>query len=764
MVANPDAGSAVITSNKVVVRFLDGRMIKGRCLSFNQQNPVIKVESIDRSSSCDLKWDDLKAVFFVREFEGLARPADDSVQLQASSVSSVGRHVQVEFVDGEVIQGYAEALKTGLRGFFISPLNRRDNNLRIFVPKTAIKNVRVAPKLGETMVKEGMLGKEDLSDALKKQTEYRAQKLGEVAIKEGMAAAEEVERALKVQKTVVGQKIGEILVEAGVLTREDLERALSAQKENRSKKLGQILLEMNLATPESLALALALKYRLPYVDVSTYPVDPVAVTTVKEEVARRLQFIPINKTRDTLTIAIADPINFAAKDYIQSTTGLNIKEVLSTPESIEEAVKQYFGAPALDDEIQRLSEVVAAEKGETDDKMADLIQQVEEASIVKLVNGIIRMAVAKRASDIHINPERRSTVISYRIDGILRQEKAIDEYIHPILISRIKIMGNMNIAERRLPQDGRARLRVGEKLIDLRISSIPTIWGESIVIRVLEKSASVIGLEDLGFFPDDLGLVRSLISRPYGMLLITGPTGSGKSTTVYSLLQEPVFKGKNIITIEDPVEYELPNVNQIQVKPHINLTFAKALRQILRHDPDVIMVGEIRDAETARIAIQAALTGHLLISTLHTNNAPETLSRLMDMGIEPYLLSSTVLGVISQRLARTICKSPECRQVDTKAPESLAAAGLAPEKYQGHTFYKGKGCKDCTDGYKGRTIIYEFMRINEPIKRAIVEKVSTEEIRALSRANGMRTMAETALLKAKEGITTVEEVFTNLIE
>ncbi|MDP2798539.1 MAG: ATPase, T2SS/T4P/T4SS family, partial [Deltaproteobacteria bacterium] len=619
MVANPDAGSVVITSNKVVVRFLDGRMIKGWCLSFNQQKPSIKVESIDRSTTYDIKWDDLKAVFFVREFEGLAGAADDSIQLQASPVSAVGRHVQVEFVDGEVIQGYAEALKTGLRGIFITPLDRKSNNLRIFIPKTAVKNVQMAPRLGETMVKEGMLGKGDLSDALQKQTEYRAQKLGEVAIKEGMTSEGEVEQALKVQKTVVGQKIGEILVQAGVLTQEDLERALSAQKENRSKKLGQILLEMNLATPESLALALALKYRLPYVDVSTYPVDPVAVATVKEEVARRLQFIPINKTRDTLTIAIADPINFAAKDYIQSTTGLNVKEALSIPESIEEAIKQYFGAPALDDEIQRLSEVVAAEKGETDDKTADLIQQVEEASIVRLVNGIIRMAVAKRASDIHINPERRSTVISYRIDGILRQEKVIDEYIHPILISRIKIMGNMNIAERRLPQDGRARLRVGEKLIDLRISSLPTIWGESIVIRVLEKSASVIGLEDLGFFPDDLTMVRSLISRPYGMLLITGPTGSGKSTTVYSLLQEPVFKGKNIITIEDPVEYELPNVNQIQVKPHINLTFAKALRQILRHDPDVIMVGEIRDAETARIAIQAALTGHLLISTLHTN-------------------------------------------------------------------------------------------------------------------------------------------------
>jgi type IV pilus assembly protein PilB len=764
MVANPDAGSAVITSNKVVVRFLDGRMIKGWCLSFHQQNPVIKVESIDRSTSYDIKWDDLKAVFFVREFEGLAGAADDSIQLQASPVSTVGRHVQVEFVDGEVIQGYAEALKTGLRGLFITPLDRKSNNLRIFIPKTAVKNMRMAPRLGETMVKGGMLRQEDLAEALEKHQQDRERKLGGVLVQEGVTSAEEVERALKVQKTVVGQKIGEILVQAGVLTQEDMERALSAQKENRSKQLGQILVDMGLATSESISLALALKYRIPHVDLSVYPVDPVAVATVKEELARRLQFIPINKTRDTLTIAIADPINFAAKDYIQSTTGLNVKEALSTPEGIEEAIKQYFGAPALDDEIQRLSEVVAAEKGETDDKMADLIQQVEEASIVKLVNGIIRMAVAKRASDIHINPERRSTVISYRIDGILRQEKAIDEYIHPILISRIKIMGNMNIAERRLPQDGRTRLRVGEKLVDLRISSLPTIWGESIVIRVLEKSASVIGLEDLSFFPDDLTVVRLLISRPYGMLLITGPTGSGKSTTVYSLLQEPVFKGKNIITIEDPVEYELPNVNQIQVKPHINLTFAKALRQILRHDPDVIMVGEIRDAETARIAIQAALTGHLLISTLHTNNAPETLSRLMDMGIEPYLISSTVLGIISQRLARTICKSPRCRQEDTKALESLAVAGLAPEEYQGHTFYKGKGCKDCSDGYRGRTIVYELMRINEPIKRAIVEKRSSEEIRTLARANGMRTMAETALLKAKEGVTTVEEIFTNLIE
>ncbi len=764
MVANPDAGSAVITSNKVVIRFLDGRMMKGRCLSFHQEKPSIKVESIDRSTTYDIKWDGVKAVFFVRKFEGLDMDADDSTQAQASSVSSAGRQVQVEFMDGEVIHGYAEALKTGLRGIFITPLDRRSNNLRIFILKSAVKNVQTAPRLGETMVKEGMLRQEDLSSALEKQQQSRERKLGEVCIQVGLTSAEEVEQALNVQKTAVGQKIGEILIQAGILTREDMEKALSAQKENQSKKLGQILVDMGLATSESITLALALKYRIPYVDLSVYPVDPVAVASVKEELARRLQFVPINKTMDTLIIAIADPINFAAKDYIQSATGLNVKEVLSTPEGIENTINQYFGAPALDDEIRRLSEVVAAEKGETDDKMAELIQQVEEASIVRIVNGIIRMAVARRASDIHINPERRTTVINYRIDGILRQEKVIDEYIHPILISRIKIMGNMNIAERRLPQDGRARLRVGEKLVDLRISSLPTIWGESIVIRVLEKSASVIGLEDLGFFSDDLTVVRSLISRSYGMLLITGPTGSGKSTTVYSLLQEPVFKGKNIITIEDPVEYELPNVNQIQVKPLINLTFAKALRQILRHDPDVIMVGEIRDGETARIAIQAALTGHLLISTLHTNNAPETLSRLMDMGIEPYLISPTVLGIISQRLARTICKSPGCRQEDLKAPESLATAGLAPEEYQGHTFYKGKGCKNCSDGCRGRTIIYELMRINEPIKRAIVEKRSTEEIRRLARANGMRTMAETALLKAKEGITSVEEVFTNLIE
>jgi type IV pilus assembly protein PilB len=749
--------SKIITSNKIVARFLDGRMLKGFILSFDQKSSALRVESKDRSTTTDIPWEDLKAVFFVREFEGLNRGLGDHVSPQSLAVSASTRHVQVEFLDGEIIQGNAETLKKDQRGFFIMPLDRESNNLRIFVLRTALRQLRVAPMLGEKMVSEGLIMQDDLSSALEKQEEYHENKLGDVIIGSGLSSTEEVRQALNVQKAV-NQKLGNILLQADILTEEDLEKALEIQQENHSKRLGEILVEMGVATSESVCLALALKYRLPYVDLSTYPIDPAVVSVVKKDVAMKYRFIPISKQEGGIIIAINDPMNFRPRDYMQSAIGLKVREVLSTPKCIEEAIKQYYGAPKIEGEIERLSEEVVAEKGGKEEAVSELIQQAEDASVVKLVNGIIEMAVRKGASDIHIDPRKKSTVISYRIDGDLRQQQIINEYVHPFLISRIKIMANMNIAERRLPQDGRADMRIGGSQIDLRMSSLPTVFGESIVMRIHDKVASMTLLNDLGFFPDDIKDIRNLISRPYGMLLITGPTGSGKTTTVYSFLQEPAFKNKNIITIEDPVEFELAHVNQIQVRPLIDLTFANALRHILRHDPDVIMVGEIRDLETARIAIQAALTGHLIISTLHTNTAAETLIRLIDIGIEPYLISSTVLGVISQRLVKLICPDTGCRQEDPKALEYLAAVGISLRPNEKPAYYKGKGCEKCEEGYKGRTIIYELMRTGPSIKRAIFERKPSEHIQRLAKAEGMRTMLETGLVKAKEGITTLQEV------
>jgi type IV pilus assembly protein PilB len=755
----PEKTLSVITSNKVVARFLDGRMVKGWCQAFRQDRPLVKIESVDRSDTREVAWEDLKALFFVREFEGLNRSLDEAVLPQASPVSNLGQHVQLEFLDGEVIQGYAEGLKKEGRGFFIVPLDPESNNLRIFVPQSALRKLSVAPKLGETMVREGMVHQKDVGTALQKQEKYRETRLGEVIVEVGMTSPEEVERALNVQR-MVGLKVGRILVQADILSEEDLQKCLTLQQENRNKRLGQNPVEMGFATPEAVSLALALKYRLPYVDLSVYPVDYDAAALVKEEIARRLKFISIGKKEGQITIAIDDPMNFGPRDYLQSVLGLRVKEVLATAEGIQNALSRFYGASAPGEQTYHPAALRTAGKEVLEEKPSGSAHGANETSVAELLDAILRTAAEKNATDIHLNPERETTTVSYRIDGVLHPEKVLDTHLHPLVVSRIKIMGNMNVSERNLPQEGRTRLRVGKKLFDMRISSLPAIWGESIVIRLGEKSAPVMKLEELGFIPEDLGPIRSLLNRTQGVILVTGPTGSGKSTTLYSFLQEPVFERRNIITIDDRIEHEFSSATQIQIKPHIDLTYAKTLRQSLKHNPDVIVLGEIRDPETARMAVHAGLTGHLILGTIHAPSASESLSLLLDMGIEPYLIASSLIAVISQRLVKKICSGAGCRKKDQRAIELLTAAGIPIEPVKGLTFWKGTGCDECRNGYKGRTPIYEMMLIDGPMKRAIVERKSAKDLQRLARSMEMRTLSEAAFLKAGSGVTTVEQIIS----
>jgi type IV pilus assembly protein PilB len=755
---NPKSIRAVITSNKVVARFLDGRILKGWCLSFHPEKPVLKIEAVDRTTSYEIDWEDLKALFFVREFEGLKRGSEDAVLAQASPVSKLSQHVHLEFLDGEVIQGYAEGLKRERKGFFITPMDPQSNNLRIFIPRTALRKLNVAQKLGETMVLEGMVRPKDMKRALGKQKAYRETRLGEVIVSVGMTSPEEVERALNVQR-VVGQKLGRILVQADILTERDLEKALAVQQDHRKKRLGEILVEMRLATSESVALALALKYRLPYVDPSLYPVDAEAVTLVGERIARRFKFIPIAKNRDGITIAIDDPINFGARDHVHSALGLRAKEVLATPEAIQEAIDRFYKTPGPKVRSRGAVPAGAAEKNGSEDKLSSPLHERDDEAIAALLEGILKGAVEKGASGIHINPERQSTVVSFRIDGVLHAERTLDMQLHPRLISRVKIIGNMNIAERGLPQEGRTRLRIGEKVFDMRISSLPAIWGESLVINLMEKSPSVVKLKDLGFSRDDRLLIRNFLKSSQGVILVSGPGGSGKSTTLYGCLREPVFEGKNLITIEDRIEHECSNATQILIKPHTEMTYANTLRQSLSHDPDVIVLGDIPDAETARLALHAALSGRLVLGAVSTPTASETLDYLLNMGIEPYLVASGLLAIISQRLVRRICPSEACRQEDGDAVKRLGATGIPPPPFRGITFWKGKGCDACRSGYKGRGLIYEILRMEGPIKRAVVEGKGPRDLQTLAtKSTAMRTLWDAGFLLAKTGVTTVEEL------
>ncbi len=620
-------------------------------------------------------------------------------------------------------------------------------------------------KLGETLLQEGMITEQGLEQGLQKQEEIRSKPLGEIFIEQGMVHPSEVTQALHRQKSQVHHKLGEILISVGALSREQLQEALSAQSQERSKRLGQVLVDLKLISGEQLALALALKFNLPYVDLAKYPVDPLATQYVSQDLAQGLQIFPFELQQHKLSVAFADPNNIESKQDIEFHTGLQIKEFIASNESIAYAIQEYYERRAPEEKLDEADiEDSDVEEIDTSDDEMDITETTgKEKSIVALANHIIKSAVNKRASDIHIQPEAKRVNVLYRIDGALHKEMGISKERLASLVTRLKIMSNMDIAERRMPQDGRSKIKVGDKVLDLRFSCMPSVYGESVVIRVLDKDAGLMKLESLGFLQDDVEQIKRCISRPYGMLLITGPTGSGKSSTIYSCLQEPTLLGKNIITLEDPVEYEMAGITQVQIREKIGFTFAKGLRQILRHDPDVISVGEIRDEETAKISIQAALTGHLLFSTLHTNTAAEVFIRLADMGVEPYLISASIIGAVSQRLIRRLC--PNCQIEDEKAEEMLSTSGLAPETTNGFTFYKGKGCSRCNNtGYKGRTNVYEFLTVGERIKRGVLEGKNSAELKQIAVDGGMRPLEQVALQKAKDGVTSVEEILPMLME
>jgi type IV pilus assembly protein PilB len=571
--------------------------------------------------------------------------------------------------------------------------------------------------------------------------------------------------------------IGDLLLEAGVITAEQLAEAREAQKVTPGD-IGQIIQDLGHATPKQVMQARAKALGIPFVDLGMQKIDPAAVNAVPENIVRRHKVMPVLKNGNRLTVAMSDTHNIAALDDIRAVTrGLQVVPALAMPDAIEEAINQHYkpaddpgtsvpttsggaGAPLGTGLAGVRSDIEAYRSREVaDDEDPDAVAQVaEQAPIIRVANTIIQQAIKVGASDIHIEPDRRQVRVRYRVDGVLHEEMTIPKYIQAPLVSRFKIMAEMNIAERRIPQDGRIPVRLEGKDYDLRVSCLPTIYGEKIVCRILDKTSVLIGLTKLGFSPECLARLEELIAQPNGMILSTGPTGSGKTTTQYSILHRINSVEKNIITIEDPVEYQLSGISQVQVNQKAGLTFATALRAFLRQDPDIIMVGEMRDLETAEIAVEAALTGHLVLSTLHTNNAPSAVIRMVDMGVEPYLISATVIGVLAQRLARKICQN--CKEpYEVKASE-LRVLGYQPkDRDEVLTLYRGRGCETCRHtGFKGRTGIFELMVVNDEIAELIVRRAPLADIREAAKANGMKELREDGLDKVLQGITTPEEV------
>lgn len=544
------------------------------------------------------------------------------------------------------------------------------------------------------------------------------------------------------------KQLGDLLIEQGKITKEQLDEALERQRTS-GEPIGQLLVDAGHISETELLKVLAEQLGLEFVELSDYKIDLSAVTMLPQNVARKNLVLPVAFDDNKLIVATADPTNVFVFDDLRIMTGFEIKPIVSSKEDLLAAIDRFA---QNEDVLEQAIETADLAEG-----IAEAEELAEEAPIVKLVNLMVNQAVEEKASDIHVEPQEKDVRVRYRVDGVLHEVIRSPKKIQAGLISRLKIMSDMNIAERRIPQDGRIGLVVGDRAIDFRVASLPSVYGEQMVLRILEKESIMLSLEDLGFFPETLDLFVKAIEKPYGTILVTGPTGSGKSTTLYATINKLNVPEKNIMTIEDPVEYRLQGINQMQVNVKAGMTFAAGLRAVLRGDPDTLLVGEIRDRETALIAIESALTGHLVLSTLHTNDAPSAITRLIEMGVEPFLVASALDAVLAQRLGRRLCK--HCKEKQKVSGAEVRNLGFEVEADKDYEFYKPVGCLKCNKmGYKGRMGIHEVMMINEEIGELAVKKASSEEIMRAAKKAGMKTLRDDGLDKALAGVTSLEEI------
>jgi type IV pilus assembly protein PilB len=562
---------------------------------------------------------------------------------------------------------------------------------------------------------------------------------------------------------MVPEKLAKLLVNACLINEEQLQKAMLTQKKEGGK-LGSILVKLGFIEENKLLAFLSQQYGIPSVDLSKLEIDPSVTKLIPAELVQKHRVIPIKRTGSTLSVAMVDPTDVFAIDDIKFMTSYDVTPVLASEGAIITAINQHYDSAhqlqtVLKDMEGRedLELTVTGEDEEEQVNVSQLKEAVEDAPVVKLANLILAEAIKKGVSDIHIEAYEKKFRVRYRLDGSLYEVMAPPMKLRAALTSRIKIMADLDIAERRLPQDGRIKLKMKDREVDMRVSSLPCLFGEKIVMRILDKGNLTLDLSKLGFDPKALQDFMTAVSSPYGMVLVTGPTGSGKTTTLYSALHYINTEDINIMTAEDPVEYNLMGINQVQMKEEIGLNFATALRSFLRQDPDVVMVGEIRDYETAEIAVKAALTGHLVLSTLHTNDAPSTINRLLNMGVEPFLVASSVVLILAQRLIRKICTN--CKEEEKVAPHTLIDVGFSPEEAQSLRCFKGKGCNNCSNtGYKGRVAIYEVMPIGDEMRELILQGASADEIKKKAISLGTKTLRMSGLQKIREGVGTVEEV------
>ncbi len=572
-------------------------------------------------------------------------------------------------------------------------------------------------------------------------------------------------------------KLGEILIKENLISAEQLKQALDHQKANGGR-LGNSLVKLGFLSDDEVTAVLSRQYGVPSINLAYFEADPSVIKLIPMDTAHKYQVLPLSRVGSSLTLAMVDPTNVFAMDDIKFMTGFNVEPVVASEAAILEAMKKYYGSAEEQERKKEIEDIVSfIDEGQTESveleamdeesiNLAQMEKAAEEAPVIKLVNYILTDAVNRGASDIHMEPYEKEYRVRYRVDGMLQTIMNPPNKLRDAIISRVKIMAKLDISEKRLPQDGRIMIRFAKdgkkKQLDFRVSVLPTLHGEKIVMRLLDKENLRLDMTKLGFEPESLAKFEKAIFKPYGMVLVTGPTGSGKTNTLYSSIAQLNKPDTNIITAEDPVEFQLPGINQVQMKEQIGLNFAAALRSFLRQDPNIILVGEIRDFETAEIAIKAALTGHLVLSTLHTNDAPSTISRLMNMGIEPFLVATSVHLICAQRLTRRVCT--ECKTEENLSPQVLMDAGFTPEESKKAKAYRGKGCPTCNNkGYKGRVGLYEVLEITDELRELILVGASALELKKKAVEQGMISLRRSGLIKVAAGLTTLEEVIRETV-
>jgi len=738
----------------VVIGLMDGSRICGHMDKFTPALSRLVVEVDGESTLHRLNPDEVAYIGF--ESQGDLREGKRKIPRMAGMEA-----VRVHTVTGETFEGFIMATSEHPAGMHAFVGDESSKFEHIFFYHHGVRLRERLQSIGKVLVDENIVSGEQIHHALSRQKEERSTPIGRIIVEEKMVSENKVDEALSVQQHRC-KRLGEVLIEEGVLSEEDLEHALAEQKHRRGKKIGEILVELGVLDEAELVSALALKFHLSFVNLDEYPIDVSALAEVNETILRKYGVLPVQADERAITLAISDPLNTEAYDAVRMHTEKRIREVLAVPSQLRKHLEKAFGDDESGDDDDWLIVEAGAMQGESESEpeALDEARGAEETPIIRMVNKIIREGVRKRATDIHILPQPKNWTLGYRINGDLIIEREMEKAVLPKVVSRLKILCGMDISEHRLPQDGHLQLHYKCHTVEFRVSCIPNACGESIVMRILDKDVAK-RITDLGFREQDLNRLIRMSRRPFGLILVTGPTGSGKSTTLFSILASLTAFPLHLISIEDPVESEIPGVNQVQVHSKIGMTFARVLRNILRHDPDVIMVGEMRDKETAQIGIEAALTGHLMFSTLHTNSAADTIIRLMDMGIPRYLLAPALLGVISQMLVKRLC--PDCRQ---RVPENDDIFHVIRDmgwEAPAH-LYQAEGCDACHGtGYVDRVILYEFMEVGDVVRQAIHSGIIGGELQQVAEKEGMRSRARHAYELAGQGVIAKDELLRALL-